>query len=252
MPAGSGRLGFRFRRGDGTVGTPRAQRARALMFFDFWTQGPGGNTNYYRGGDVNPETRVFPVIGPKLAAKGFEVDYVTSYSQLMNIDLNQYAQIWDVGYASPYIGNPTVDPTNKLTAYLQNGGAMFIIGENSWFGARDDAIDIFVTSLGGGDIVRSFVDHNFVLTSTVYSEFRLANQTATTRFNRPGTLTRIGTATPIASGVGSEPCAVIWKTGSLSQATAGTVATVLDVNIFTASYLESDFIDNLILSINVK
>lgn len=249
MALSPGRLGFWFR---DPPTPPRAARKKALLFFDYWTQGPYGMTDYYRGYDVNPARDVFPFIGPRLESLGLQVDYVTSYSALINMDLDQYSQLWDVGYASPYVTNPTVDPTAKLTQYLQNGGSMFIMGENAWFGARDDAIDIFVTGLGGGNIVRSYVDHNFIMSSTVYEEFRIANQSAQTTFNRPGTFQSIGTATPMASGVNNEYCAVMWKTGSLSVAPKGAIVSVLDINIFTQMFFERYFIDNIIVSMTKK
>jgi hypothetical protein len=249
MALSPGRLGFWFRE---PIVPPRPQRKKALMFFDYWTEGPYAMTDYYRGGDVNPASDVFSVIGPLLERTGLTVDYATSYSQIMDMDLDQYSQLWDVGYASPYISNPTVNPTLKLEQYLKNGGSMFIMGENSWFGARDDAIDIFVTGLGGGNITRSFVDHNFIMNSTVYPEFRLANQAAQTTFNRPGTFVSLGAGTPMASGVNNEFCAVMWKTGSLVQAPKGAIVSVLDINIFTRTYLESNFVDNVIASLKVK
>jgi hypothetical protein len=249
MSVSPGQIGFWFRE---PVIPPRALRKKILMFFDYWTVGPNRNTNYYRSGDVNPESSVFPVIGLRLKNLGYDVDYVTSYAELISLDLDQYAQLWDVGYASPYIENPTVNPTSKLTQYLQNGGSMMIIGENSNFGVRDDAIDIFVTGVGGGNIVRSLVDHNFIMNSTVYQEFRLANQSAQTTFNRPGTFSSIGTSTPVASGVNNEFCAVMWKTGSLSDTPTGAIISVLDINIFTGSFFERNFIDNLIVAMQLK
>jgi hypothetical protein len=248
MNFGAARLGFWFV----PLGPPRQNYSKkVLVFYDNYTDGPGGNTDYYNTpGDVNPGTDVWPVIRDREIALGNEPELVVGYSNLP--DLTKYAHIWDIGYASPYISNPTYNPTNQLLAYLSYGGAMFVLGENANFGARDDAIDTFVTAAGGGSITRSSTDYNYSVTATVEPEFLLANNNNSVTFNRPGTFTALGTGTAVSTAfTGTEYPAVCWKTGSLGNATRGAITAVLDINIFVigANY-QPDFIDNLSLTLN--
>ncbi len=241
---GASRLGFWFRNPD-----RGARSSKVLVFYDPLTDGPGGNTDYYNSGDVMP-SQVYSVIQSREAALGFTTTFVQSYAALNSMDLTQYAHLWDVGYASPYTTNPN-DPTSKLTTYLQQGGAMFILGENANFGARDDAIDNFVTGLGGGSVARSGTDYAYSVAGTVQPEFLIANNNNSVTFNRPGTFTALGTGTAMTTAfTGTEYVAVMWKTGSLTSAPAGAVVSVLDINFFLGGNYEPDFIDNLSLSLN--
>lgn len=243
---GASRLGFWFRNPD--RGT---RSSKVLVFYDPYTPGAPGSQDYYynSSGDVNP-VDVYPVIQAREAALGFTTTFVQSYAALNALDLTQYAHLWDIGYASPYTTNPN-DPTAKLTSYLQQGGAIFILGENANFGTRDDAIDNFVTGVGGGSVARSGTDYAYSVAGTVQPEFLIANNDNSVTFNRPGTFTALGTGTAMTTAfTGTEYVAVMWKTGSLSVAPAGAVVSVLDINFFLGGSYDPNFIDNLSLSLN--
>ena len=242
---GVNRLGFGFLQPD------RGYKRTAIVFYDPLTDGPGGNTNYYESGAINPATQLYPIIAAREAALGYNSILVTSYSDLLTYNLFDYAHLWDIGYASPYTTNPN-DPTTRLYQYLQYGGAMFILGENSNFGARDNAIDDFITNLGGGSVVRSTTDYSrSTQNTTVNPQFLLANSNNTVTFARPGTFTSIGNGTAMTSAfVDSEYVAVMWETGSLGGANAGAIISMLDVNPFVNRFQNTDFIDNIILSMN--
>jgi hypothetical protein len=242
---GVNRLGFGFLQPD------RGYKKTAIVFYDPLTDGPGGNTNYYASGAINPATDIYPVIAARETALGYNSILVTSYSDLLTYNLFDYAHIWDIGYASPYATNPS-NPTNRLYQYLQYGGAMFILGENSNFGVRDNAIDDFVTNIGGGNIVRSTTDYSSSsIEVTVEPKFLLANNNNKVTFARPGTFTSIGNGTPITGPfAGSEYVAVMWETGSLASANAGAIISILDINIFVNRFQNLNFVDNMLLSMN--
>lgn len=242
---GINRLGFGFLQPD------RGYKRTAIVFYDPLTDGPGGDTDYYTSGAINPATQLYPVIAAREAALGYDSILVTSYSDLLNYNLFDYAHLWDIGYASPYTTNPT-DPTTRLYQYLQYGGAMFILGENSNFGARDNAIDDFITNIGGGNIVRSSTDYSSSsLEVTVDQKFLLANNNNKVTFARPGTFTSIGNGTSMTTAFSaSEYVAVMWETGSLSGANAGAIISLLDVNPFVNRFQNTNFIDNMLLSMN--
>lgn len=246
MNFGASRLGFWYNKPP-----DRGYKKKALVFYDPLTNGPGGNTNYYSL-DVNPQTQIYPSLAARLTAQGLTPTLVQSYSALGSIELTEYSQIWDIGYASPYTSNPS-DPTSKLYSYIQSGGSMFLLGENSGFGVRDDAIDNFVTGLGGGNITRSFTDYNYVVYTTLLPEYRLANSSSALSFSRPGGFISLGNGTAMTTPFASNVyVAVMWETGKLSGAPAGSIVSVLDINFLAGSTLNNDFIDNLIQSLNKR
>ena len=130
---------------------------------------------------------------------------------------------------------------------------MFILGENSDLGVRDDTIDTFVTSIGGGNVVRSLTEYTYSAAVTVQPEFLIANSSNSIVFGKPGTFTSLGTGTAMTSAfTGSEYVAAMWETGSLTGAPAGAIISVLDVNFFVGFNQNYPFIDNLSAALNAK
>jgi hypothetical protein len=245
MNFGASRLGFWYNKPP-----DRGYKKNVLVFYDPLTNGPGGNTNYYNSGDVNPATAVYPVIQAREATFNFTTTLVQSYATLNTLNLSDYAHIWDIGYASPYVSNPN-NPTNILYNYLQSGGSMFMLGENSNFGVRDDAIDVFITGIGGGNITRSSTDYNYSVNTTLLSQFRLANSSSSLVFSRPGAFISIGNGTAMTTPFTTNAYpAVMWETGKLLGAPAGAIVSVLDINFFVGFNQNLFFIDNLIQSMN--
>lgn len=249
MNFGGSRLGFWFRNPD------RGLRSKkVLVFYDPLTYGPGGVTDYYNY-DVNPATQVWPVIQAREIALGFQPELCSSFAALASINLNDYAHLWDIGYATPYTTNPN-NPTVQLSNYIKQGGAMFMLGENIYFQTRDTTIDVFVNGLGGGAVSQT-TDASYYasIPCTVQPEFLLANSNNAITFNAPGAFDNNGTGTTIAVSTVPGlplPTAVCWKTGSLSLAPTGSIVSVLDINFFAGGNYNPDFIDNLSLILNQK
>jgi hypothetical protein len=247
MNFGSSRLGFWYNKP-----ADRGYKNKIGVFYDPLTNGPGGNTDYYNSGDANPPVNLYPNLAARISALGYTPSLITSYSALKALNLYEYAQLWDIGYASPYLTNPN-DPTAILTSYLQGGGAMFIMGENSNFGVRDDSVDTFITGLGGGNVVRGTTDYPYSVNVTLQAEFLLSNNSNSVDFARPGVFSQVGSGTPMTTAfVDNEYVAAMWTTGSLLAAPTGTVMSILDVNFLKGSYPQNDFIDNTIISLNRK
>lgn len=261
------RLGFWFKY---PLGLPNrsTDTKKVLVFYDPYTyvyipNNTGGTVynNYYTM-DVDPGTEVWPLLQQREIAAGFEPELIVGYDNLP-ADMTQYAHIWDIGYASPYLTNPTLDPTNLLLGYLQAGGAMFMLGENaalnqsSFIGPeqnRDFTISNFLNQAGGGNSIQeSNNDYNYSVNATIEPEFLIANNNNLVAFSRPGTFIYYGTGTPMSTAyVSGEYVAVMWKTGSLSNAPRGAVISVLDINFITIYGPQVDFIDNLIASLNQR
>ena len=149
MNFGGSRLGFWFRPVDRGL-----KSKKVLVFYDPLTNMPANpeyQYNYYDSGDPRPQYELWPVIEAREIALGFQPELCTSFADLALLNLNEYSHVWDIGYATPYVTNPD-NPTAQLTSYMQQGGAMFLLGENIYFQPRDTTIDNFVMGLGGGTI----------------------------------------------------------------------------------------------------
>lgn len=182
---------------------------------------------------------------------GNTVDVITSYSSLP-ADLSQYDHIWDVNVNYPTnTGQTLLVPTGtaaKYITYLQQGGGIFMLGENSSFLVRNNDLVSFITNLGGGSIQISADAINNTL--NMESEFLIANNRNTVTFAAIGRFSSIGTGNtitrnPIDSSTGH---AVIWKTGSLSSAPKGALVVVLDFNFLSTNYTSGysqEFMANL-------
>lgn len=258
------RLGFWFRP------QSRITRTKVLVFYDPTTYVVGATgtvfQNYYTQGDVNPETDIWPNIQSREIAAGYQPELVIGYENLP-ADMNVYSHVWDIGYASPYLepywySNPWTDPTNKLTTFIQDGGSMFMLGENVALNrpgsypelTRWETITSFLTSLGANQGPTN-IQINPVyfgdVTCTVKPEFLIANNNNTVSFPAPGSWLDIGAGTEMTTpfdGLQAYPAAM-WQTGSLSNAQAGAIISVLDINFLTSAYLQVDFIDNIIASL---
>jgi hypothetical protein len=214
----------------------------------------------YTGSDVYPSVIAQSVAGRE-SSLGFITRVVTSYAELNSLsrdDMNKFSHIWDVGYHTA----PSDSAKAKYVQYLQDGGALFLLGENAYFLQRDLWVcDVINTAGGGGSVtVRNDVSGLDKFVETVANEFLLANTRSDVTFYAPNYFTNYGTATPIASGPYGVSAAV-WKTGSLSNARAGAIVSVLDINfIVNPAYGANNngaqwqpwFVDNVSIVLNKK
>lgn len=252
------RLGFWFK---APLGLPdRAESTnRVLVFYDEYTSVTANGTTYHDWYqiDLNPTNDVWPILQARLLENGFQPELIVGYQNLP-ADLTVYAHLWDIGYVSPYATNPISDPSSLLLSYIQAGGAMFMLGENASLNQdpsidRDNTISTFLYQLGAGSVTESTSDTGGFVTCTIEPEFLISNNTNTVTFNRPGTFTSVGTGTYMTSpfSVG-EYVAVMWETGSLSNAPTGAIISVLDINFVTIYGPQTQFIDNIIASLNQR
>lgn len=241
------------------------QPPRVLIIYDtresgYYNFGYGGYSYPQNGGqDVDP-VGLAQTVAARESALGFLTTVITSYAQLDAIPratMNTYAHLWDLGYHT----TPSGIATNKYIQYLQDGGAVFLLGENAFFNERNWWLSSVISSAGGGSVdVRNDTAGFNVIGASTAAEFLLANGRADITFYAPNFFTSYGTATPIAnSGLG--PPAAIWKTGSLSSARAGAVVSVLDINFllnpqyglnYGGATWQPWFVDNLSIILNKK
>ena len=196
--------------------------------------------------DVNPSS-IAASVKNKEESLGRTVTVVSTYADFIaRNDLDTFAHIWDVGYDT-YI---TTAAANKFKAYIQNGGAVFFLGENGIFIQRDGTIESIVDDLGGNCNIDNW-DPLGSVSATVATEFLLENSSSNITFNRPGRFVSIGTGTAMAySGYGTH--AAVWKTGSLPLASNGAIVSVLDVNFLVGANYDANFTGNLSIVLDKK
>lgn len=244
MNFGASRLGFWFRQ------LNRSYKKKILFFYDPLTNGPGGNTNYYAGPDRNPATDLYPPLAARATALGFIPSLVTSFQTLNGLDLTEYAQLWDIGYATPYTTNP-YNPTITLQQYLRSTGSLFILGENSSFQPRDNEIGTFIEFMGGGTgITEGTIDFNYSRNLTLQNRF-IYYGNGSLVFSRPGVFTSFGNGIPITTGAFPltgelQYPGVFWGAGQLSVAPIGSLMSILDLNFIVGPYQNTALIDNII------
>ena len=136
-------------------------------FYD--TTFPEGAYNHYHTLHEAPVDMI-PNITPRENSAGYTVTVLSSYYAFLQEDLSKYAHIWDIAFAS----NIPDSVRNKYISYLQAGGAVFLLGENAYFNARNGDIAYLINLVGDGSVG---VDSNQVgtVTETIAGEFFLAN-----------------------------------------------------------------------------
>jgi hypothetical protein len=172
-------------------------------------------------GTAGLDTSVLGNLTTQLTTAGFTV---TPNVGVPAGSLAAYKEIWDVRY-----NNTTPLTASDITAYvgyLAGGGALFVMGENTGFITRDNSMISLVQSAGGGTI--TVVAGND--SQTVEAPFTGPNPvTAITYLADAGVPAPPGTGaylTEDSTHIGE----VIFGPGTLSNAAAGSLAIIFDVN----------------------
>ena len=161
-------------------------------------------------------------------------------------DLSGYDQIWDVYYGTIFgdSGALTAAQQAAYTTYLQSGGHLFLMGENDLYANRNASIISLVGTLGGGTLpAAAGRARNFVQTAQApYNT--TPNAITTVVFSAAAAVATSGNGQwmtySTTDAVGS---AIMWPTGTLTNARTGSLAVVFDVN-FIQSTPQSDSVNN--------
>ena len=156
---------------------------------------------------------------------------VTSVSDIP-VSFAGYSQIWDVRFSNVF--GLTSSQQSQYFNFLQGGGGMFLMGENSNFMTRNDSILALISSLGGGNL--AFTTSGSV--QHVATAFQGPNAIGNNdiAYAAPGGVMSSGTgfyATDDGAGNGA---AVAWGVGTLTNALAGALTVVFDVNFMMNTY----------------
>ena len=141
-------------------------------------------------------------------------------------DLSSYAQVWDVRFFNA-AALDSIDQT-AYSNYLVNGGGLFLMGENSNFMERNNSVLSLISSLGGGDLGYNDCSDG---TQMVHAPFTGPNDVSEVNYAASGCFNNKGTGQWITSRAdGSVGSGVAFTAGSLANAMAGALTTILDVN----------------------
>jgi autotransporter-associated beta strand protein len=173
----------------------------------------------------------------QLQNAGFSSGNITIGSSLPG-SLSGYSQIWDVRYNNT--ANDIISAANATAynTYLQSGGKLFLMGENSNFVTRDNSIISFLQNEGSGTIT---LGPNTILSGTVANSTATIigplattpNTVPTVRFYATGQFSTFGDGTCVVEDPSGNCAGAVWIPGNLTNAPAGMVASILDVNFLT-------------------
>lgn len=135
-----------------------------------------------------------------------------------------FSQVWDIRF-NDNLALTGADQTEYL-AFLQGGGAMFVMGENAGFIGRDNSVLALIAAAGGGVI--GFVTPNSG--ETVDAPFTGPNAVATIGYLAPGGFDSHGTGQFITDDGSGRGAGIAFNIGQLGNAPLGALTTIFDVN----------------------
>ncbi len=151
------------------------------------------------------------------------VGNVVTVLDLVPADLSAFDQVWDIRFSNSWA--ITAGEQAQYLGYLQAGGGMFVMGENSGFASRNNSVLSLIDAAGGGSL--AFADVSS--TQTVAGPFTTPNAVSTITYSAPGGINGTGTGEWITTD-GTFGTGVAWGVGDLTNAVAGALTTIFDVN----------------------
>lgn len=198
---------------------------KTLVFLMIFAATPmwAANALIVHDGTPGIEADALSNLTAKLVAASFTV---TPSVGVPGGSLATYQQIWDIRFnnTTPLSGS---DNTAYLT-YLQGGGNLFLMGENAGFATRNASILTFLGAAGAGNIKPLATPGN---TETVSAPFTGPNAVSSiTYLAADGFDYPPGNGAQITRDGTSLSAAVVFPPGKLTNAAAGSLIVVLDVN----------------------
>jgi hypothetical protein len=176
-------------------------------------------------GTAGIEADVVANLTTKLTTAGYTA---TANIGIPTGSLANFRQIWDVRFnnTTPLSGAESA----SYMDYLDGGGTLFVIGENTGFATRNNTIVILIDFLGGGFVTLATPAN----AQTVQPPFTLPTALSSVTF-----LAAAGTADPvngafITKDVNNVGAAIFYDRGTLSNAPGGRLVAVFDINFLQA------------------
>jgi hypothetical protein len=186
--------------------------------------GGGGVNVLVVTGTDGPAISAGNVLNTDLTGDGFTVTVVNTG---VPGSLAGYKQIFDTRY-----DNHPAFTAGEMTQYLDflnaaTGNAIFLMGENSGFNARNGPVNAFIALAGGGTIaVPAATSLNL---ETVNPPFTGPISITTVKYAACGLVTSSGTGAFASSETGGG-CSIFFGTGALANAPGSALVVVYDVN----------------------
>ena len=138
-----------------------------------------------------------------------------------------FTQIWDIRFSNNF-ALTGAQQTQYLT-YMQGGGRVFMMGENNGFSTRNGSIFSLILAAGGGNLGNGGAGTCPQDNQTVNAPFTGPNAVSTIAYACAGAFNGFGTGQWISNN-GSIGAGVAWTIGTLANARAGALTSILDVN----------------------
>jgi len=153
---------------------------------------------------------------------------IVTVSDGLPVDLSQYKQVWDIRFSNNWA--LTSSDEAAYLSFLQGGGGMFLMGENAGFMTRNNSIFDFIMQAGGGSLG---FDNTGSDAQAVCSPFTGPNAVSSINYAAAGYFNGMGTGqwiTGPSCAAASGGSGIAFGVGSLANASAGALTTILDVN----------------------
>ncbi|GAB60401.1 hypothetical protein [Rheinheimera nanhaiensis] len=184
------------------------------------------------GADQTTEVGTTSALTTNLQALHEAVGNTVTISNNLLSDISGYAQVWDVRFFNAAALDAAAQ--NIYLDYLSNGGGLFLMGENDNFMSRNNSILSLINLLGGGALGFSGCYDGVQM---VHEPFTGPNTVSQVNYAASGCYTSHGTGEWITSRAdGSMGAGVAFGVGSLTNAMAGALTTILDVNFMMNQY----------------
>ena len=162
-----------------------------------------------------------------------------------------FAQVWDIRFSNNFA--LTGGQQTQYLNFMQGGGSVFMMGENNSFATRNGTIFSLIAAAGGGTLAAGVGPGGRCPqdAQTVNAPFTGPNPVTAITFNCAGAFDNRGTGQWIANS-GAIGAGVAWGVGTLANAIAGSLTSILDVNFMqnVGSVAEQNLTKNLIGFVN--
>ena len=158
------------------------------------------------------------------------VGNTVTISSEIPVSLAGFSQVWDIRFSSVFALNSSQQ--GQYLSYLQGGGRMFLMGENDSFMPRNNSIFSLIAAAGGGSLGFGVCSD----AQTVQGAFQGPNAVTSIGYLATGCFNGTGTGQWISNSSANSGAGVAWTTGTLANATAGALTTILDVNFMEGIY----------------
>lgn len=184
-----------------------------------------GNILIINGSSGTSESGTTASITQQISQLQAAVGNTVTVSDLVPVSLSGYAQVWDLRFSNN-LALTSADQAEYLS-YLQGGGGMFVMGENSYFMTRNDSVLALIAAAGGGSIGFTTPGDG----QTVVSPFTGPDPVSSIQYSAAGGFDGKGTGQWITSNAaGTAGSGIAFGVGTLANAQKGALTTIFDVN----------------------